>query len=222
MMRSKGLHAVRMCSTVKNRLTLCAIPVLLSMPFVIGCFGGPSRIEAPKWDVEAITDACMQQTDEDGDGFVTKSEAKANAPGLAYALQQLDTDQDKKLSVDEIRQRFQDLADAKTGVQGFNMRLYYRGRPMRQANIRLVPEPFLEGIVEEAEGQISDEYTGTADFDIPGDEFYGVRPGMYRVEVTSDDVKIPAKYNDETTLGVDVSPFTNPFEEAGGIRIQLK
>lgn len=222
MMRIKGLHAVPMCSAVNNRLTLCASFLLLFVPCAIGCFGGPSRVEAPKWDVDAITEACMQQTDEDGDGFVTKSEAKSNAPGLAYALQQLDTDNDKQLSVEEIRQRFQDLADSKTGVQGFSVRLTYKGRPMRQADLRLVPEPFLEGIVEEAEGQISDEYTGAASFDIPGDEYYGVRPGMYRIEVRSSDVNIPAKYNDETTLGVEVAPFTNPFEEPGGIRIQLK
>ena len=76
--------------------------------------------------------------------------------------------------------------------------------------------------MEAAKGEIVDDMTGLAAFDIPGDDFGGVRPGMYRIAITSPDVKIPAKYNDETTLGIEVSPFTNPFEEAGGPTINLK
>lgn len=221
-MRRRLVERAVMFRSMKNQNLPLRLLLVASVALLSGCFGGPSRIAAPEWDVEAITAACMLQADADSDGFVTKAEAKENAPGLAYALPQLDADGDKQLSPDEIQQRFQDLKDAKTGVQGFNVRLSYKGRPLRQADIRLVPEPFLEGIVEPADGQIVDEYSGLADFDIPGDEFYGVRPGMYRIEVRSDDVKIASKYNDETTLGVEVIPFTNPNEAAGGINIQLK
>ena len=203
--------------TRKNVRLFLVLPLVVSFA---GCFGGPSRIEAPEWDVDAITAACMQQADEDQDGSITKTEAKANAPSLAYALQELDTDQDKSLSEDEVRARFQDLANAKTGVQGFGAKFLYKGRPF-PGEIRLVPEPFLAGVIEEAEG-VPDEFTGDTNFDIPGDEFYGVRPGMYRIEVTSDKAKIPAKYNTETTLGISVSPFTNEFETAGGPIVKLK
>ena len=203
------------------RLSLFSF-ITLAIVSLTGCFGGPAPVKAPEWDVEAIGTACMAQVDTDGDGFITKSEAKENAPGLNYALQQLDLNGDKKLDIDEIKTRFQDLKDSKTGVQGFSVKMSYKGRPLPEAEVRLVPEAFLGGAVEEAEGTVIDSYTGQVDFDIPGDEFYGVRPGMYRIEVRSDAVKIPPKYNDETTLGVDVAPFTNPFEEAGGIQIKLK
>lgn len=186
-----------------------------------GCFGGPSRVEAPKWDVDAIMAACMKQADTDGDGVVTKQEAKDKAPSLEYALQALDSDKDGKLSEDEIRQRFVDLANAKTGVQGFGVKFTYKGRPLPGGEARLVPEAFLEGVIEAAEAPI-EPVTGTASFDIPGDDYYGVRPGMYRIEVTSDKVKLPAKYNEETELGIDVSPFTNPFEPPGGPVVKLK
>ena len=56
----------------------------------------------------------------------------------------------------------------------------------------------------------------------PNEEgFFGVRAGMYRVEITSPSIKIGKKYNEETTLGVEVSPFTNPFEDPGGIRFRV-
>ena len=201
---------------------LCRCVIVTGLlPLFLGCFGGPTRIEAPKWDVDAITAACMSQADTDGDGSITKQEAKDNAPSLNYALQALDADQDGQLSEEEVRQRFVDLANAKTGVQGFGAKFTYKGRPLPGGQARLVPEPFLEGVVEAAEGTI-DQYTGSANFDIPGDDYYGVRPGMYRIEVTSDRVKIPAKYNDETELGIDVSPFTNPFEAAGGPVVKLR
>jgi hypothetical protein len=190
-------------------------------PTLLGCFGGPSRIEAPKWDVDAITAACMSQADADGNGSISKQEAKDNAPSLAYALQALDANQDNELSEDEVRQRFVDLANAKTGVQGFGAKFTFKGRPLPGGKARLVPEPFLEGVIEPAEGMINED-TGSADFDIPGDDYYGVRPGMYRIEVTSERVKIPAKYNEETVLGIDVSPFTNPFEAAGGPIVRLR
>lgn len=205
---------------LRNRLV--AFAIICAPIWMTGCFGGASRVEAPKWDVEGITDGCMAQSDEDGDGFVTKQEAKANTPGLHYAFDQLDTDEDKKLSRDEILQRFQDYADSKVGVQGFNCRILVGSRPLEDAQIRLVPEPFLEGVVEGAEGGTIDSLTGMVDADIPGDDFHGIRPGMYRVEVTSDLVKINAKYNDETILGVEVAPFTNPNEQPGGIAFRVK
>jgi hypothetical protein len=32
-----------------------------------------------------------------------------------------------------------------------------------------------------------------------------VQPGIYRVEITHPSVKIPAKYNTETTLGIEIT-----------------
>jgi hypothetical protein len=54
-----------------------------------------------------------------------------------------------------------------------------------------------------------------------GEDNPGAPIGMFRVEITSPDVKIPAKYNTETTLGVEVSPVTNPYQ-SGPITFDLK
>lgn len=204
---------------VKAQLSVITLGMLTC---IAGCFGGPGRIEAPEWNVDTITDNCMTQVDANGDGFVTKKEAEENAPGLAYALQQIDADSDKKLSRDEIWQRFQDYADSKVGMQGFGFSVLYKGRPLRRGDLKLVPEPFMADYIQEADGEITDEYTGGVEFDISGDDLFGVNPGMYRIEVRSDDVNIKPKYNDETVLGVEVAPFTNEFEPVGGLKIKLK
>jgi hypothetical protein len=188
-----------------------------------GCFSGrPPRVAAPAWDVEGITDKAMEQCDEDNDGLLTKTELK-NAPGLEYAFRQLDTDRDKKLSRDEVRQRFQDYLDSKMGIQGFSCYVLLKnGRPLRDGRVRLIPEPFLEGIIEVAEGDVVHDRMGLAEVSMTNDEgLVGVRSGMYRVEITSPSFKVGKKYNEETVLGVEISPFANAYEDPGGIKFRV-
>ncbi len=193
---------------------------LAAMAAFSGCLG-PSRVGAPEWDVEKITDGCMEQCDKDGDGLISKKELD-NAPGLKYAAKQLDADGDNQLSRDEVRQRFEDYQGSKAGAVGFTCYVLVRGRPLGDAKLRLVPEPFLADYIAEAEGEVYDEATGIATAQTISDEdLLGVRPGMYRVEITSPSFQVGAKYNTETTLGVEVAPFTNPFLEAGGIKFNV-
>ena len=46
-----------------------------------------------------------------------------------------------------------------------------------------------------------------------------VRPGLYLVEVTHDQLKIPDEYNSKTKIGTEVSGYTTA---GGAIKIQLK
>lgn len=194
------------------------IPCMTMAGFCLlcGCFGGtPARIDAPDWDVDAITDGCMAQCDLDGDGMITKAEAKENAPGLDYAFRQLDTNEDKKLSREEVFTRFDDYEKSKVGEMGLTCFVTYRGRPIVGGQLRLVPEAFMADYISEATGEVVDDSTGQAQVSL-------IEPGMYRLEVTSDAMKVPAKYNDETIIGIEAAPFTNPFETAGGPRFNLK
>jgi len=188
-----------------------------------GCLnGGPPPVAAPDWDVDDITDKAMAQCDQDGDGLLTSTELKS-APGLAYAARQLDKNEDEMVSRDEVRQRFQDYLDSKVGIQGFNcFVLMKNGRPLHDGHVRLVPEPFLEGIIEVAEGDVVDKRTGAAEITTVNDEgLFGVRSGMYRVEITSPSTKIGKKFNEETLLGVEISPFANPHEDPRGVRFRV-
>ena len=46
--------------------------------------------------------------------------------------------------------------------------------------------------------------------------------GYYRIEVTSDNKKIPAKYNTETTLGLEVSPISDDADSYSVQTFDLK
>ena len=47
----------------------------------------------------------------------------------------------------------------------------------------------------------------------------GLSPGFYRVEITKDGEKIPAKYNTETTLGAEVAGGS---EARNGLKFELQ
>lgn len=184
-----------------------------------GCGGGPSRVAAPEWDPDGVADRAIEMLDKDGDGKVSEEEVK-EAPGLAYPFPVLDTDGDKALSREEIETRIQEYADSKVAFTDFKLSVTFNGRPLQNAEVRLVPEPFLgEGVVNTATG-ITDS-TGSVRPDAGSELSVPLsKIGMYRVEVTSPRVDIPQHYNTDTTLGVEVSPFTDTISP-GGVVLHL-
>ncbi|MCA9269005.1 MAG: hypothetical protein KDA41_11070, partial [Planctomycetales bacterium] len=73
-----------------------------------------------------------------------------------------------------------------------------------------VPEPFLANVIEPATGTTNASGMSAPAIDpskLPSDMagVKGVRAGFYRVEITHPTKKLPAKYNTETTLGLEVS-----------------
>ena len=71
--------------------------------------------------------------------------------------------------------------------------------------MRFVPERFLGGAMKTAVG--TTDVHGIARMTTPGggDVGRGICPGFYRVEITKDSEKIPARYNIETTLGQEAA-----------------
>jgi hypothetical protein len=74
-----------------------------------------------------------------------------------------------------------------------------------------VPEFFLADVIEPAGGESISE--GFVDPRIPDMDPPGLRVGYYRVVVESPKTKIPPKYSsaETTTLGVEVSPVSDPY-----------
>lgn len=97
-----------------------------------------------------------------------------------------------------------------TGIKPCSYDFSFKGRPLADAKVRLVPEPFLADLLGVAEGVTNSN--GTAALKIASRTRTGAPFGYYRLEVTSDKVKIPAKYNTETTLGVELSPTIDGTE----------
>jgi hypothetical protein len=143
----------------------------------------------------------MAQVDTDKDGFLSTDELK-QTPGLQSCAKELDTDGDNRLSRDEVLARFKLYQDTGAGLVGLNCRVLVNGQPAQDAEVQLVPEDFLKDYVPTASRRASD---GSVSIISPNPEGLPLaREGMYRVEITSPSLRIPAKYNTETSFGIEV------------------
>lgn len=185
-----------------------ALMLLASATLIVGCMGAKGRVEAPELDPPSMAQGAMDLCDSNTDGFIDKTEVK-QSPALNFALDDIDTDGDKKISHDELLDRFTIYKETAVGLQGITMHVVQRnGDGLMGATVRLVPEPFMPDSIEEATGEVIDPGNGLVEImTLPPDP--GVRVGMYRVEVTSDDVKVPSKYNTDTKWGIEVPPITS-------------
>lgn len=193
---------------------------VVALATLAGCGRGPSRVAAPTWDPEGAASRAIEMYDKDGDSKLSDEEL-ADVPGLKYCAKLLDSPQDKGdgdglLSREEISRRIQLYRDSRTAWTQFNCRVSLGGRPAVGAQVKLVPEPFLgEGIIVPATGIVREDGSAMLDGGAEGIRMPVVRIGMYRVEITSDRLKIPAKYNTATTLGVEVPPVQDLVSPSG-------
>lgn len=199
-------------------LASCAAILLCCL--VSGCSGAPSRVAAPSWEPEGLADAIMAKLDEDADSSLSATEL-TGAPGLAWGARYIDSDKNKSISRDELVSRFTMYKEMRLGIKTKQLQLSYKGRPVGGAKVTLVPEFFLDGIIESASGETLPE--GIVDPIIPGEDLPGVRAGYYRVVVESPRVKIPQKYGsaETTTLGVEISPVSDDPRSYGMIQLVL-
>jgi hypothetical protein len=170
---------------------------------VAGCGGGPAAIETPPWDPSGLADQILSQLDKNGDGKVASDELTAS-PGLTAGIKYIDADNDGQLTRAEIEARFQKYAEVGSGLRAPRFIVTYRNRPVGDATLDFIPEPWLEGVIEPAHGTTDangEVYPVSEGADVPG-----MRLGYYRVKVVSSKTKVPDKYMaDATPLGAEVS-----------------
>lgn len=184
--------------------------LLLGLSVIAGCSASKGRVEAPELDPEKMADGAMQLCDANSDGVLSASELSAS-PALKFAKDDIDTDGDGKISRDELVERFNIYVDTAVGLQGITLNVRkgsVNGDGLMGATVKLVPEPFMAEFIEEAVGEVIDPSTGLVEImTLPPDP--GVRVGMYRVEIESEDFKVPTKYNTNTIYGIEVPPITS-------------
>lgn len=171
---------------------------------IAGCARGP---KTPDWNPDVAADACLTQYDTNRDGFLNQAELDASPP-LKHAASYLDTDQDKQLSREEILERIRTYQDVNVNMQAL-VEVTVRGQKLTDAEIEFVPEEFLAGFIETATGTM-DKAIGLANMTSKGAPFDAVHVGLYRVKITSPSVTVKKEYNEETTLGCEVSPVMGP------------
>jgi hypothetical protein len=163
-------------------------------------------------DPIAAAQRAMADYDADHDGKIAGSEL-SNCPGLKAAIPKADSDRDGTLSEDEIRSRLQYFVDSQAALRNFQLTVTVNRQPVDGLSVTLQPEAFLTPAIEPAVGttnQLGIAYPMIAfdDPEIVKQGIAGVRPGMYRVEISRIDAagkeSIPSKYNSESQLGLEV------------------
>jgi len=141
------------------------------------------------------------QLDKNTNGTIEGPELDA-CQGLKSSLAVIDENSDNKLSVAELKHRFEGYGSA--GAVGYTLRITLDGKPLADAVVKLTPEPFMNGAVGEVTGK-SDPDGAVNNYLVEGRELPGLPSGVYRVAVTKDGESIPARFNTQTTLGCEVS-----------------
>jgi hypothetical protein len=168
----------------------------------LGCSGRPGRVETPDWDPGGFAAQALEEWDGNGDQSLDAAEL-TGAPGLAAGAALIDQNGDKVLSLDELTNRFELYRQSKVGLCPRQLRFTYRGRPLDNAAVTLVPETFLDGVIEPAEGTTDSLGNVTPNAGVQG--LPGMRSGYYRVKVTAPGTQLPVKFSDGATVGVEVS-----------------
>jgi hypothetical protein len=188
------------------------ISVALAISFA-GCSRGPGAIRPPKVNATSAAAAAIEKFDRNGDGKLTKDEWQAS-PELAAAATQYDKNADGQLTADEIAAGISAWQQAGVGVRSVPFDVRFNDKPLVGATVRLVPASFLGDGVKAAFAQTNSG--GSGQFNMKPEDrppnapnMPLMQPGLYLVEITHPTIKIPAKYNTATTLGIEITS-SNP------------
>ncbi|MGI9456092.1 MAG: hypothetical protein ACR2NU_05985 [Aeoliella sp.] len=142
----------------------------------------------------------MAALDADSDGQLSEKELKA-CPGMLKAIGRYDENSDGAISADEITSRWTRVNEMPDVPQTPICSVTKSGRPLAGVTVMLEPEAFLADAIAPAHAET--DRNGTCQPKAEGSP--GLAAGIYKVRITDRQNKIPAKYNTETILGVELS-----------------
>ncbi len=177
---------------------------------IMGCSGRLPALKPPKFDPVAAARAAMEQYNSNQDGIIQGAELE-NSPGISFSLDRIDTNRDGGATEDEIGKMIQEKwLDPGDGVMRVKCNVTLNRQPLDGATITFEPEQFLGNLVHPARGETRGGFAtmSVAKEHMPHANARGVAPGLYFVRISktvNGEELIPARYNTETTLGVEVA-----------------
>jgi len=185
-----------------------------------GCSGRSSRVKQPAYRSGAGA-AAVDAYDTNGDGAIGGAELE-RVPALRESLKQVDANGDGLLTAEEIDKRIQSWRDSKIAEMAVMCQVLLDGSPLAGARVEFEPEPFLGPNLKPASGTMGangEARVSMAAEHLSDPRYPGVACGWYKIRVTSNDRKIPARYNTQTTLGCELA-MNIPYQ--GKLLIELK
>jgi hypothetical protein len=183
---------------------------------VAGCSNRPGAIRPPDVDANDAAATIIEELDRDGDGKLAQAEW-TSSPVVAAVATNYDKNADRFLESAEIVAGIAQWQTTGVGARSVPFRVIFNGAPLVGATVTLVPADFLGDAVKPATATTGPGGGGQlalAREDLPKNapNMPLMQPGLYRVEITHPSIKVPAKYNTETTLGIEISS-ANPGPE---------
>ncbi|HMO84909.1 MAG TPA: hypothetical protein PKC18_08330 [Lacipirellulaceae bacterium] len=187
----------------------CSLAIcIVELALLSGCGSGPAKINIPVVNASGAALAAIELADRDSDGAISKEEAKT-VPSLHVEFDKYDGNGDGKLDAAEIESRIQSWTARGAKVVPISFYVRMDGQPLVGARVVLEPEPFMGGVLASAESMVSGG--GACGPSVPRELLtkevpIGVFCGLYRMKVTHPQKAIPAKYNEQTELGIEIAP----------------
>jgi hypothetical protein len=186
----------------------------------LGCSGKPGSLPPVDVDIPQLTRQLMETYDKDTNGSLSRAELASFAPAAEWsqALRK------QEVSSVDLEQYLTRVFDRRIGLVSAACVVKRKGQVLAGAEVRLVPIPPLSDVLPTGQG-VTDAHGGVM-FSAPREKLpaatqrvEGVMPpGLYLVEVTHPNIKIPEKYNKRTEIGLELSSDT----AYRGLAIDLK
>jgi hypothetical protein len=181
--------------------------VSLALSLLSGCGGSSEGLMPASYSPDASAEQALTEYDTNHDGFLDAKELE-RCPALKSHLELIDQNGDQRLSAAEIAARIEVYQESQVALKNVGCQVSLDGQPLQGATVTYVPEKFLGPSLKSASG-VSDDH-GAVVLNTEGEKLPGVQPGLFRVQVSKKNADgqemIPARYNQDTTLGVEVYP----------------
>ena len=184
--------------------------ILVALVAMAGCRFQLPALKPPPFDPDAAARAAMEQYDTNQDGVIHGNELQ-QAPSILFSIDRIDANGDDGASEEEISTMIQDKwVNAGAGVIRVQCDIRFRREPLDGATVTFEPEAFLGDVLHPATGVTRNGFAAmsVSPEHMPHPNGRGVAPGLYLVRISKivdGEETIPAKYNTETTLGIEVA-----------------